>query len=52
MQHVIINKKQKEQIAGIFKINNIYILEFYNKDTEFCETENEVYDILEKIKTN
>ena len=51
MERCVVNQKQKKQIIGIYRINGVYMIEFNNdRDTEFCDTEVQVYEILEGIK--
>jgi len=50
MERCVVNQKQKRQIVDIYKINGVYMIEFHNRETEFCDTEVQVYEVLESIK--
>lgn len=50
----IVNQKQRKQIEGIYRIKAqddfVFEIDFYNRDTEFCMTEDEIYKILDRIE--
>jgi len=50
MESCVVNQKQRRQVVGIYRINGVFMIEFHDKDTEFCNTEIQVYEILERIK--
>ena len=50
MESCVVNQKQRRQVVGIYRINGVFMIEFHDKDTEFCDTEVQVYEILEGIK--
>jgi len=50
MERCVVNQKQKREVVGIYRINGVYMIEFQSRETEFCDTEVQVYEILDSIK--